>query len=71
MDTVPLVNVLATCATVDTSVARRMIVEGRVKVDDVVVDDPAARLPNEVGLPSFIEFEDKLYPFYPVWEVKE
>ncbi|NDE17458.1 hypothetical protein EBZ80_21250, partial [bacterium] len=52
MATMSLVDVLSQCANIDTSVARRVIVEGRVKVDDRVVDDPAARLPNEHGLPS-------------------
>jgi hypothetical protein len=45
--------------------ARRAIVEGRVKVDDHVVDDPAARLPNEHGIPAFVAFDEKIYPIYP------
>ncbi|NBT76026.1 MAG: hypothetical protein EBT15_08665 [Betaproteobacteria bacterium] len=65
MATMSLVDVLSQCANIDTSVARRVIVEGRVKVDDRVVDDPAARLPNEHGLPSFVKFDEKLYPIYP------
>lgn len=65
MKTMPLVDVLSECANIDTSMARRVIVEGRVKVDDRVVEDPAARLPHEYGLPSFVEFDGKLYPIYP------
>ena len=65
MATTPLVDVLSKCANIDTSMARRAIVEGRVKVDDHVVDDPAARLPNEHGIPAFVAFDEKIYPIYP------
>lgn len=60
-----LSDVLSTCAGIDTSVARRMIVMGQVKVNGDVVDDPSARLCNEPGFPSLIDYADKIYPFYP------
>jgi len=48
---------------VDTSMIRRAVVEGKVTVNDRVVDDPAAKLDD--ALPSFIGYGDALYPYYP------
>ena len=60
-----LVNVLADCAHIDTSVARREIVAGKVKVNNAVVDDPAATLVDEPGIMSAIEYGAHVYPYYP------
>ena len=42
--TTSLVDILSNLTAVDTSEARRIIVEGRVRVDGAVVDNPAARV---------------------------
>ena len=42
--TTSLVDILSNLTVLDTSEARRVIVEGRVRVDGSVVDDPAARV---------------------------
>lgn len=59
----PLVEVLARCARLDTSLIRRAVVEGKVTVNDAVVTDPAARVHSED--PSFIGYGENLYPYYP------
>ena len=59
----PLVEVLARCARLDTSLVRRAVVEGKVTVNDAVVTDPAARVHSED--PSFIGYGEHLYPYYP------
>lgn len=48
---------------VDTSMIRRAVVEGKVTVNDDIVDDPAAKL--DTAFPSFIGYEGELYPYYP------
>lgn len=60
-----LVDVLATCAQIDTSVARREIVMGEVTVNNKLITDPAATLIDEPGIVSAIGYRGKLYPFYP------
>lgn len=42
--TTTLVDIVSNLTTLDTSAARRAIVEGHVRVDGKVVDDPAARV---------------------------
>lgn len=42
--TTSLVDILSNLTTLDTSEARRVIVEGQVRVDGAVVDDPTARV---------------------------
>jgi 16S rRNA U516 pseudouridylate synthase RsuA-like enzyme len=46
----PLVDILSNLTVLDTSEARRVIVEGRVRVDGDVVDDPAARVAPPVRI---------------------
>lgn len=42
--TTSLVDILSNLTVLDTSEARRVIIEGNVSVDGHVVDDPAARI---------------------------
>lgn len=45
---------------IDASLARRLIVEGRVKVNGEVVEDPAFRLPFDDGF--FVDIDRKEKP---------
>lgn len=64
-DGVPLVNFLADVACVSTSVARRFVVQGDVKVNGEMVDDPAARLCAVSDQPATVEYAGILYHFSP------
>lgn len=46
-DALTLVDYVSAIIDSDTSIARRFIVEGCIKVDGAVVDDPAFRMPKE------------------------
>lgn len=52
-----LVDILTSLTLVDTSVARRAIVEGMVRVDGAIVLDPAAR----VEPPAQVAYGDRIF----------
>lgn len=61
----PLVNFLSEVAPMSTSMARRRVVQGAVKVNGEVVDDPAARLTRDEGQLLLIEYNGVVYTYSP------
>ena len=58
-----LVNFLAENTRLDTSMARRAIIEGRVTVDGVVVTDTTAELDSDIGQPVVVGYGGGVYTY--------
>lgn len=52
----------------DTSVLRREIVEGHIRVNGVAVEDPATKLTDEYSIPSRVEYNGRIYTYPPSQE---
>lgn len=61
----PLVSFLSEAAPMSMSMARRRVVQGAVKVNGAVVDDPAARLVEDKEQPSYVEYNGQVYTYNP------